>query len=498
MKITRTTATFSQSVLCLLLLLSGLVTVQAQTTQFTYQGRLTDSSLPANGAYDFQFALFNAVSAGTQVGSTVSLTNINVSSGNFTVTLDFGAGSFPGTSRFLEISVRLAGGGAFTTLSPRQPITATPYAVKSLTATMADGLSASCNGCVNSTQIGSLPVSSNSYIQNTTSQQANSNFNISGTGRVGGALVVGEASTSGRLYLTRATASAANSTDINFNTGVNPDFALGLSQGTAAATDFSLYNYGTGKNVLTVQKSSGYVGLGTTAPQRNLHISDSSANATALVLDNTTSGGSLLLLNYGSTGGGVFWTGLSSANTAAILTTKPLVLGANNGLIFSGSNGGEHLRITTNGTVLPGLDNAQNLGGFFARWSAVWAANGTIQTSDARLKKSITPLSYGLQQVMQLRPVSFQWKDHADGRTHLGLIAQDVEKLIPEAVAVDKDPAAPLGMSYTSLVPVLVRAIQEQQGLLQQQHAQLRQQQNEIKQLKQLVCTKLAQAAMCQ
>jgi hypothetical protein len=160
----------------------------AQTTAFSYQGRMTDSNLPANSVYDFQFKLFDALSSGTQVGATLLSNNVTVSNGVFTVTLDFGAAAFPVAARFLEISLRPMGAGAFTTLSPRQSITSTPYAIRSLSATTADGLTSACAGCVSSSQIGSLPAGSAHYVQNTTTTQADSNFNISGDGTAGGTL----------------------------------------------------------------------------------------------------------------------------------------------------------------------------------------------------------------------------------------------------------------------------------------------------------------------
>ncbi len=166
---------------------SGLL--QAQTPQFTYQGRLTDSGSPANGAYDLQFKLYDAVTGGTQIGITTTLEDVAVSNGNFNVTLDFGSAAFPGANRWLEIGVRPgASMGAFTTLTPRQPLTSTPYAIRSLNAATADGLSVACVNCVTSAQIGSLPANSVNYIQNTTTQQAGANFNISGNGTAGGTL----------------------------------------------------------------------------------------------------------------------------------------------------------------------------------------------------------------------------------------------------------------------------------------------------------------------
>src|SRR5438876_1633933 len=88
----------------------GATTARAQTTSFTYQGRLTDGGTAANGNYDLQFALWDALSGGTQQPQpgpiTVTLNSVLVSGGIFTVQLDFGANAFPGANRFLEIGAR--------------------------------------------------------------------------------------------------------------------------------------------------------------------------------------------------------------------------------------------------------------------------------------------------------------------------------------------------------------------------------------------------------
>jgi len=97
---------------------------------FTYQGRLTSGGAPVNGQCDFQFSLFDAASAGTQIGSTQPATNVSVMNGLFTVAIDFGGGAFNGAARWLEIGVRCpAGSGSYTTLSPRQALHAAPYAL---------------------------------------------------------------------------------------------------------------------------------------------------------------------------------------------------------------------------------------------------------------------------------------------------------------------------------------------------------------------------------
>ena len=97
-------------------------------TGFTYQGKLTDGGAPANGTYDFQFSLYNALSSGVQVGSTLSMPGVTVTKGLFTVQLDFG-NVFDGTALFLQVAVRPGGSsGAYTPLTPLQPLSATPYA----------------------------------------------------------------------------------------------------------------------------------------------------------------------------------------------------------------------------------------------------------------------------------------------------------------------------------------------------------------------------------
>ena len=93
---------------------------------FTYQGRLNDGGVPANGPYDFQFGLYDAPDLGSQIGITLTQI-ITVTDGLFTTALDFGAEAFNGDGRYLAIAVQFSGGG-YTTLTPRQALTAVPFA----------------------------------------------------------------------------------------------------------------------------------------------------------------------------------------------------------------------------------------------------------------------------------------------------------------------------------------------------------------------------------
>src|SRR6267142_1664180 len=86
-----------------------LSTLFAQSTAFTYQGRLNDSGGPASGSYDLRFAIFDAVTNGSVAAGPLINAPTDVSNGLFTVTLDFGANAFPGADRWLEIGARTNG-----------------------------------------------------------------------------------------------------------------------------------------------------------------------------------------------------------------------------------------------------------------------------------------------------------------------------------------------------------------------------------------------------
>lgn len=156
---------------------------QAQTTVFSYQGNLNVTGTPANGNHDFEFALFDAVSGGSQVSSTLTRSKVTVTNGVFSVSLDFES-QFPGTNRFLEIRVRQSGGGGFTTLVPRQQVNSSPYSIKSLNADTAANAVSAANAtnaatATNALQLGG--VAAGQYlIQGAAAINAGTQFNISG------------------------------------------------------------------------------------------------------------------------------------------------------------------------------------------------------------------------------------------------------------------------------------------------------------------------------
>lgn len=142
--------------------------------------------------------------------------------------------------------------------------------------------------------------------------------------------------------------------------------------------------------------------------------------------------------------------------------------------------------ITVSNTLLPSIDNSRDLGSPTFRWDDVFATNGVIQTSDRRAKKDIKSLSYGLQEILDLRPVTYKWKKDQNKGEQIGLIAQDVQKVMTELVYDPKNDLVEneegqlvaregaenmnLGISYSAFIPVIINAMQEQQSIIEEQN----------------------------
>ena len=120
--------------LVLLAVVGGSTLAQAQGTAFNYQGRLVQGGVAVSGSYDFIFTVHDAETDGNALSAPAPVNAVAVSAGQFAVPLDFGAGVFTGAPRWLEIAVRINGGGVHSTLAPRQALLPTPYSIYSATA----------------------------------------------------------------------------------------------------------------------------------------------------------------------------------------------------------------------------------------------------------------------------------------------------------------------------------------------------------------------------
>jgi len=160
---------FSELVFCVIFLAASVTF--AQTTEFTYQGKFPETGGTASGNYQMEFRLFDAATAGAQIGATISLPAVPVTKSVFSVNLDFGVTAFPGADRFLEVATRKTSNEPFTLLGPRQKITSAPYSIKSKSAETASLATAAITAdsatrattAVNALQLGGL--GANRYVR---------------------------------------------------------------------------------------------------------------------------------------------------------------------------------------------------------------------------------------------------------------------------------------------------------------------------------------------
>jgi hypothetical protein len=138
------------------------------------------------------------------------------------------------------------------------------------------------------------------------------------------------------------------------------------------------------------------------------------------------------------------------------------------------------------GIISPSPDNVVSLGSGTNRFTAVYAVNGTIQTSDSN-EKNLIMLPYGLNELLQMKTIMFKWKSQdslpdSDPTKHFqyyGLCADQLAAILPELV-YNEDPTAPIQMNYSEIIPIIVKAFQEQNTVIQQQSTQITAHQQEI------------------
>ena len=129
-----------------------------------------------------------------------------------------------------------------------------------------------------------------------------------------------------------------------------------------------------------------------------------------------------------------------------------------------------------NSDLRPIANNNYDLGTPTYKWQDVYATNGTIITSDIRDKENIVPVQYGLAEVLQLNPISFNWKGKNTEDKKLGLIAQELMEVVPEVVKTHDEKIVNeetgetqkveldrYGVYYSDLIPILIKGMQEQQ-----------------------------------
>ncbi len=298
----------------------------------------------------------------------------------------------------------------------------------------------------------------------------------------------------------------------------------GKSNGTTSGTNiggyFSASGSSTGNYGLLVE--SGLVGIGTTTPYTTLTVGSTDATAkitaggpnTTLTIAAAGSDGRIYF-NAGGVANGNYSTstrltilpegrvGIGTTTPGDLLQVGNLMFGGNSGREISSTSGYDiNYKATgasshhfyANGTEIFTIDKTGNIGigvnspsqplhmssGAHVTTAGVWT-----NASDARLKTNVVNTTYGLQTVMQLRPVNYNMIK--GGEAQVGFIAQEVQKIVPEVVSGtegDITKGETLGLSYGNLVPVLTKAIQDQQAEIDDLKTQVEELKNIVNQLR--------------
>lgn len=259
----------------------------------------------------------------------------------------------------------------------------------------------------------------------TTTSTSFSLLNTSATTlNVGGeatALSIGAAT--GTATVNNATLTLPNATSLNMN-GVSPTISS-TSTGT-----LSLFN----TNLLTVNA----FGAATTITLGNKTTAQTVNIATGAITTGLTK-----TINIGTSGANGSTTAINIGSTTGTNVIK--INGRTN-------TAGVFVPSVTSTSTTTGID----LGSTAARWRYVYASQGTINTSDRTLKDNIADINYGLNDLLSMNPVQFDWKDN--GGHSIGFIAQEMKTIIPEVVVGEE---GSMGINYAELTPIIVKGVQE-------------------------------------
>jgi hypothetical protein len=425
----------------------GLVVVPARAqpvgTGFTYQGQVQMEGVPLNATADFEFRLFSASDGGAQMGQTLARDNITIENGLFNSILDFGAAAFDGQLRYLEVTIRSpAGAGAYVTLSPRQPITATPYAIR----TRGIAVDSSANPNVG---IGTNTPGAKLHVKG-----AEEGIRIDGpTGGAGCA-----------AFLTFRDANGARTGFVG--DGSIHDTNIFLASDTGSVTLFA-----GGQSALTAN-NAGNVGIGTASPNKKLtvdgdmEIGDNSGDYHHLRIGGGNSDG-FLYGSFARFGDGIHmgynYYADAGGNNRVVRSdgqTSRISMGYGSISLAVGSANQppvDRFTIDSSGTVrmeyLPygDYDNLQR------------TPNGVlfVDTSTRRHKEKIKPLDADFERLLDAQPVTYTRPGRPD-RWEIGYVAEDMHDLGLTNLVQYDDEGRPSGYNYEKSLLYLVEIAKAQ------------------------------------
>ena len=238
--------------------------------------------------------------------------------------------------------------------------------------------------------------------------------------------------------------------------------------------NFAIYNHTDASTRLVVKPTTGYVGIGFNSPNHRLEVSEGLLGVSYPVSVNNH------LSGFNGRGAGIKF----KSNTTDQVRIFYYHYGTLPTLFYDGDM---HRFRAVSGTTLLDIGNTGN---------ASLTGSLTQNASDERLKDKITEIPNAIDKIKELKGVSFEWqaneaKDfpHEDGKKDIGVIAQDVQKVLPEAVIgapfdLEKDMEENNDGSFTEkvtsksgkdyltvqmekLIPVLIQGIKEQQTIIE-------------------------------
>ncbi len=441
-----------------LLLLTPLIAagqVRAEPISFFYQGELVQNGGPANGTFDLRFGLYSN-DTDAFAWATFCADDVLVTNGRFGVPVEFNIPNsvllpFP---RSLQVEVRADGGQdcsagtGYTTLLPRQTIAVAPIANKALGLMSPDGAPTNVLTVSNEGYIGigtttpnvtldvrsQLPVVSISTGAQTAYQDV-------------GILNLGYARL-GDISAASTNFTVENySGDIVLKAGsVNNAFTLNAAGDVHFGTNSAEYHYfrmGGGNSYGFLFSS--YPALGDGIHLGYNYYEDSLGNPHFV---NTGGATSRISTGYGSVS-------IATSSAAAVRPTERLFIGP---------------------TGRVGIGTSTPSSSYLVDVSGSLRCFGFTNSSSASFKKNVTPLAQGLQDLLKLQPVSYEWNDAAPaqvrGQHAMGLIAESVADVLPDAVTRDES-GKPEGIEYSRITVVAIQAIKQQQAQHAAEHAEL-------------------------
>jgi Chaperone of endosialidase len=477
---------FAKSIVFLVIVLFvSFATINAQTskvptapaTEFTYQGKLNNGTVAANGTYDFKFDIYDAETGGGIV-QTITVTGVTVANGIFTVKLGVNPVTFGGDERFLEIWATNT--GTFTSpMTPRQKVTSSPYAVRAkdadnaVNATNATNATFATNAgnattafisnlAVNSESLGGVlstnyvktndarltdartpTAGSGDYIQNGTAVQT-SNFNVSGNGSANVLNAQSEYGLGGFRVMT----TIGGNLFVGYRAGY---------QGTVIGTGNSFFGDSSGRG--NRGNDNSYFGRSTDGD-----------------FDGIASGSNNTLLG-------------ASSKLSVVPFMKNYATAVGSGSIVNSSN---TIQLGRNGTDIVKIGVLDSAGAT----SVCLNGSNALATcsSSIRYKNNIQDFRFGLDLIKRLRPVTFNWK--ADNKADMGLVAEEVNAVEPLLTTTNKDGEVE-GVKYDRVGVVLVNAVNEQQVQIEAQQKEIERLKTELDSLKKLVCAVNQNADVC-